>query len=52
MHNRFGILGVWSDIMLEDYERKINEMKVNEDKTIRTNICRPSKTEIVNIKNK
>jgi hypothetical protein len=52
MHNRFGILGVWSDIMLEDYERKINEMKANEDKTICTNICRPSKTEIVNIKNK
>lgn len=31
MHNRFGILGVWSDIMFEDYER-YNEMKANEIK--------------------
>jgi hypothetical protein len=48
MHVCIGILGVWSDIMLEDYERKINEMKANEKKTICTNICRPSKTKIVN----
>jgi hypothetical protein len=32
MHVCIGILGVWSDIMLEDYERKINEMKANEKK--------------------
>ena len=31
MHVCIGILGVWEDIMLEDYER-INEMKRDEKK--------------------